>query len=253
MRCGGPWIGSGAMDMFKVAIVAALEREVMPLVRTWRTSEKEHGGKRFHVFEEGEAVLVCGGIGAEPARRAAEAVIALYAPTVIYSVGFAGALDPSLKAGRVVQPVQVINAQDCSRVTLSEGQGVLVSFGAVATPAQKAKLKESFGAQYVDMEAAAVARAAQARGVEFAVVKAISDEFDFEFPSMERFVDSDGGFRQGRFAAYVAVRPWLWPNVLKLARNASLASQVLCDWLATALPRMTSGAPEQKLEAIHRP
>jgi adenosylhomocysteine nucleosidase len=177
----------------------------------------------------------------------------LYAPTVIYSVGFAGALDPGLKAGRVVQPAQVIDAQDCSRVILGEGQGVLVSFGAVATPAHKAKLKESFSAQYVDMEAAAVARAAQARGVEFAAVKAISDEFDFEFPSMDRFVDSDGAFRQGRFAAYVALRPWLWPRVLKLARNAKLASRALCNWLATALSRMTSGAPERTMEALHRP
>ena len=234
-------------------MVAALEREVWPLVKHWRVSETEYDGRHFRFFESDEVVLVCGGIGAEPARRAAEAMIALYAPTVIYSVGFAGALDPNLKAGQVVQPAQVINAQDCSRVNLGNGEGVLVSFGAVATPAQKAKMKESFSAQYVDMEAAAVARAAQARGVEFGVVKAISDEFDFEFPSMERFVDAGGGFRQGRFAAYVAVRPWLWPNVLKLARNASMASQALCDWLATALPRMTSGAPKQTLEAMHRP
>jgi adenosylhomocysteine nucleosidase len=230
-----------------------MEREVRPLVKRWRLTETEHGGCRFRFFEQDEVVLVCGGIGAESARRAAEAVIAIYAPSLVYSVGFAGALDPGIKAGSVVRPAQVINAGDGSRVNLSGGDGILVSFASVASPAQKAKLRESFGAQFVDMEAAAVARAAEARGVEFAVVKAISDEFDFTFPAMERFVDSDGGFRQARFAVFAALRPWLWSRVWKLAHNSSLASRALSDWVATSMNRMTGSAPGQKLEAIQRP
>ena len=86
--------------------------------------------------------------------------------------------------------------------SLDRGEGVLVSFGSVASPAQKAKLRESFGAQAVDMEAAAVARAAEARGVEFAVVKVISDEFDFSF---RRWSDSSiptADSPEGRFAVY---------------------------------------------------
>lgn len=246
------------MDMSRVVIVAALEREVKPLVKSWRVSEKEHAGRRFRFFAQDDVVLVCGGIGAEAARRAAEAVIATFAPAVVYSVGFAGALEPALKAGDVVQPEQVIDAGDGSRVKLSGGKGILVSFGSVATPAQKAKLQKSFGAQFVDMEAAGVARAAEARGVEFAAVKAISDEFNFEFPAMARFVDSDGSFRQTRFAAYAALRPWLWPKVRTLAINSNLAARALCHWLESSLNRMTAdqtiaGAPEQKLEATHRP
>jgi hypothetical protein len=122
----------------------------------------------------------------------------------------------------------------------------------VANPTQKAKLRESFVAQFVDMEAAAVARAAQARGVEFAAVKAVSDEFDFEFPSMEQFVDSDGQFQQGRFAAYAALRPWLWPKVRRLAINSNLASSALCDWLVSSMNRMIADMPDKKLEATPR-
>jgi adenosylhomocysteine nucleosidase len=245
------------MDMSRVAIVAALEREVKPLVKQWRVSEKEHSGRRFRFFERDDVVLVCGGIGAQAARRAAEAVIAIYAPAVVYSVGFAGALEPGLKAGDVMQPAMVIDAGDGSRVKLGGDNGTLVSFGSVATPAQKAKLRESFGAQLVDMEAAAVARAAQARDVKFAAVKAISDEFDFEFPAMERFVDSDGSFQQTRFAAYTALRPWLWLRVRRLAINSNLASRALSDWLGSlnrkSADRTIAGAPEQKLEVTHRP
>ncbi len=239
--------------MSKVAFVAALEREVRPLVRTWRVNEKEYDGRRFRFFEDGEAVLVCGGIGPEPARRAAEAVIALYAPMVVYSVGFAGALDHDLKVGDLIQPAQVIDARDSSRMNVSGGKGILVSFGSVASPVQKAKLRVSFSAQAVDMEAAAVARAAQLRGVEFGAVKSISDEFDFTFPATEQFVDSTGNFRQGRFAVYAALRPWLWPKVRSLAVNSNVASRALCEWLATSLASANESAPRQKVEAMHRP
>jgi len=234
-------------------MVAALEREVRPLVKRWRVNEKEHGGRRFRFLEADDVVLVCGGIGAEAARRAAEAVIALYAPAVIYSAGFAGALDTGLKVGDVVQPKRVVNAGDGSSVLLERGEGVLVSFGAVASPAQKAKLRDSFGAQAVDMEAAAVARAAEARGVRFAVVKVISDESNFTIPDMDRFVDADGRFREGRFAWFAAIRPWLWPQVGRLAMNSRRASRVLCQFLGSINVRqISSSASASAIEAAHR-
>lgn len=218
--------------MPNLAIVAALEREVRPLVKNWRVSDREHEGRRFRFFEDDEIVLVCGGIGAAAARRATEAVIVGFSPKVVYSAGFAGALDPKLKIGDLVIPHRVINAGDGSGTVIEGGSGVLVSFGSVASPEQKAKLCESFGAQAVDMEAAAVARAAEARGVAFSVVKAISDEIDFEFPATERFVDAEGRFSEGRFAWFVASRPWLWPRVIRLAQNSKRASRTLCVYLS---------------------
>jgi adenosylhomocysteine nucleosidase len=243
--------------MFRVALVAALEREVGPLVRAngWRVREQEAGGRRFRFFEKDDIVLVCGGIGAEAARRAAEAVIALYAPKVVCSAGFAGALDPGLRVADIIQPRRLVSAGDGSSVNLNRGEGVLVSFGAVASPAQKAKLRESFAAQAVDMEAASVARAAEVRGVGFAVVKVISDESDFSFPAMERFVDPAGRFLEGRFAWFVAVRPWLWPRVLRLARNSGRASRALCDWLRKmdTESMAPSSDADANLEAANRP
>jgi adenosylhomocysteine nucleosidase len=215
----------------KLAIVAALEREVRPLIKTWHASEKGRDGRKFRFFELDDAVLICGGIGAAAARRAAEAAIAIYSPALICSAGFAGALDPALKIGDVLQPQRVVNASDGSTVILSQDKGVLVSFTSVAGPQQKAKLRDSFSAQAVDMEAAAVARAAEAHGIEFTVVKVISDEADFNFPSMERFIDERGQFLEWKFGAFVAVRPWLWPSVARLARNSSKASQALCEHL----------------------
>ena len=224
----------------KLAIVAALEREVQPLIRDWSVVARQHGGRTFRFFENNHTVIVCGGIGAEPARRAAEAAIALYAPEIIYSAGFAGALDPTLKVADILVPARVIDAGDSSAVetetnSASPSQGVLVTFGAVATPEQKVKLGKSFNAQAVDREAAAVARAATARGVRFAAVKVISDEVGFQLPGMdmneEKLVTASGEFRTVKFARFIAIRPWTWPAALRLARNSKRAAVALSAWL----------------------
>jgi adenosylhomocysteine nucleosidase len=107
----------------------------------------------------------------------------------------------------------------------------LVTFSSVASAEQKRKLAGSYGANAVDMEAAAVARAAAARGVQFAAVKAISDEADFSLPAMERFISANGKFNAARFALFAGVRPRMWGTVLRLASNSNRASQALCRWI----------------------
>ncbi len=213
--------------MSRLAIVAALEREVRPLVRHWRVNEREHDGRRYRFYEGSQAVLVCGGIGPEAARRAAEAAIVLYTPDVVYSVGYAGALDPALKVGDFLIPRRVINLGDGSSTEIAKGNGTLVTQGLAATAAQKSKLRESYAADAVDMEASGVAHAAETRGISFSALKVISDEFEFELPPIARFVDTEGHFREARFALFVAVRPWLWPRVIQLASNSARATRIL--------------------------
>lgn len=226
--------------MSRLAIVAALEREVRPLTRHWRVNQKEHAGRTFRFYENGEAVLVCGGIGAEPARRAAEAALVLYRPNLLYSVGYAGAVDPALKSGDLLKPARVINAGDGSRVDLAQGTGVLLSDSSLATVTQKSRLRESYGAQAVDMEASAVARAAAARGVAFQALKVISDEFNFELPATDGFVDNEGRFHEWRFGLHVALRPWLWLPVIQLARNSARATRVLCAELREIIAKQVA-------------
>ena len=215
----------------RVAIVAAMEREVRALVKMWRAVEREHDGRKYRFFESERAVLVCGGIGPEAARRATEAIISLYAPVMVQSIGFAGALDSTLKAGTVLTPICVIDAKDGSRIEAGVGHWVLVSVDEPASVRQKRKLAETYWAHAVDMEAAAVARGTQAHGITFVGLKAISDEADFEMPPIGRFVDSNGQFRTLAFSVFAAIRPWLWPRVIRLARNSSKAAKGLCEWL----------------------
>ncbi len=217
--------------MTRIAFVAALEREVRPLVRTWRISHHEHEGRRYKFFENERAVLVCAGIGAEAARRATQAIISLYSPLTVWSIGFAGALNTAMKVGEGFCPSRVVDAGDGSSIQTGGANGVLVSYSAIADVEQKEKLGRAYGAQAVDMEAAAVARSAQARGIAFAAYKVISDDSGFELPELDRFV-RNSEFRTLSFVAYTLIRPWLWPRVVQLARNSSRATDALCRWLS---------------------
>jgi len=231
------------MQDAKIAIVAAMEREVGPLVKSWPTVTKQHEGRSFKFFEKSPVVLVCGGIGSEAARRAAEAVINLYHPATIVSAGFAGGLDAKLQTGDMLMPRHIIDARDSSRTDSGAGEGVLITYESVADVEQKAKLANSYGAHAVDMEAAAVTRSAEAHGIKFLAYKVISDEHDSPLPPIMRFVKS-GQFNTVGFVAHVAIRPWLWPAVIKLARNSAVASKVLSEALAD--PKLA----ESQLETV---
>jgi len=207
--------------------VAAMEREVEPLIRSWHSRWIEHDGRKYRLFENARASLICGGIGTEAARRATEAIICASQPDRVLSVGFAGALDPALGIGQVVEPRTVIDSGDGARFDTGRGRESLVSFGNVASGEQKRKLHDAYGAVVIDMESSAVARGAQIRGVGFGALKAVSDDAGATLPPVGRFVDGDGRFRTVPFACHVAVRPWLWRATVVLARNSAMASRAL--------------------------
>jgi adenosylhomocysteine nucleosidase len=224
----------------QIAIVAALKREVRLLITGWSSTTIQHQGREFTFYEGAHAIAVCGGIGAEAARRAAEAAIALYSPHLIISAGIAGALLAELHVGDTIFPATVIDTQDGSRVETAipdapvgktaVGRTILVSYPEIASATQKRQLAKSYGAHAVDMEAAAVARAAQFHNLPFLAIKSISDELDFELSEISRFVRA-GQFDTTRFLLHLAPRPLLWPRVVQLARNTRIASESLCAWL----------------------
>lgn len=228
----------------KVAIIAALEREVSPFVKDWPSTVREYDGCSFKFFEKEGNAVVCGGLGAEAARRAAEAAINLYHPSLVISAGFAGALDPALEVGHTLVPRHVIDAADASRTDAGAGEGVLITFDSVADVEQKARFATAFGAHAIDMEAAAVARSAQAHGVKFLACKVISDSSNSTLPPLTRFIGRDGRFQFFRFVMHVAARPWRWAALCRLARDSAKAAQSL----GVVLEKHTNwAAPEEDL------
>ena len=220
------------------AVIAALPREVKALVRGW---EEHRLPREVTAYTNGFAVVVCAGMGAERAALAVQAALRLRPVTALISVGLAGACDAGLKVGEVVRAGVVIETRSGERFDgAAEDLGVLVSADAIASVKEKARLRATYGAAAVDMEAATVARLARGHGLPFRAIKVISDAADFELEALNRFATRDGQFREAAFTAYAAVRPWLWAKLIALAGNGGRALKVLTtemeaqlDWYRT--------------------
>jgi adenosylhomocysteine nucleosidase len=226
--------------MSRIAVIAALERELAPLVRGWARSRLESSGKSVACFESGELIAVAGGIGCRCAELASRAVVEKYHPRTLISTGLAGALIRSLKVGSIVTPNVIVDAATgteyrCQLGGDVVGGGVLVSAVEIAGSGSKADLAERFHALVVDMEAAGVAKVAEEFNIGFRCVKAISDELDFALPPMNRFVGAEGDFHTRRFLGWATLRPQYWPATVRLARNSSRAARALGDWLGKNL------------------
>jgi len=178
-------------------------------------------------------------MGAAPAAAAAHALVAGYGPELLISAGFAGALDQKFAVGDLFAAKFVVDAATGRRfvthATEGEERGLevtLVSAPAMASAEDKTELRSRFGAQAVDMEAAAVAEVADSYGVPFVAIKAVSDESSFPLPRLQDFITDEGKFLTARFAAHALWRPQSWVTIWRLRRNAAKASAALCRWLA---------------------
>jgi adenosylhomocysteine nucleosidase len=207
-----------------VAIVAAMPVELEPLLG--RLTPQQVSGVTLFALDR--AVVAIGGIGEKCARHAAETVVDYGQPAILLSVGIAGAISPELKVGDVGRIREVVDAATGERYPTREGKWVLATSQDVSDAAEKQELRRKYGADVVDMEAAAVAQVARERGLEFAAVKSISDDAGFAMPPLMRFIDQNGKFSTGRFLLFVAFRPNLWPVLRKMRANAAIASANLC-------------------------
>lgn len=183
----------------------------------------------------GVRVLVSG-MGAGPAARAGAEVVA-ERPAALVSVGFCGALAPALRVGDVVAAEAVRDAAtgdrfpaDPALLAAAPGRrGEIVSVVRLArTPADRAALAERAGqaALAVDLESAALARAAAGAGVPFLALRAVTDETRHRLPDLDRLMDAAGRLTPGAGLLYFARRPRELPALVRLgpaARAAGLA------------------------------
>ena len=113
----------------------------------------------------------------------------------------------------------------------------VVTNAKVAGIVEKARLSGAYGAGLVDMEAAAVARMAAMRGIPFLCIKGVSDGHAARLPDFNRFLTPAGHFQLARFIFFAILRPWHWPELMRMSENSSKASQALRDSLLENLRR----------------
>lgn len=226
-----------------VAAVAAMQAEFAGLLRHARGRRRLDWGLDYACAAEiagARWLLLADGMGAERARRAAQAALDQAQPQALVSTGWCGALDPALAAGDVVVASEVRDHAAGERFTPSRpvarrayASGAIECCARVAVSvAEKAALRED-GAVAVEMEAAGVARAAAERSVPFYCVRAVSDIAGEALPlDFNRLRDASGRLSPWRLAAAVLRRPAAVAGLLRLRRESRRAAENLGDFLA---------------------
>jgi len=154
----------------------------------------------------------------------------------LVSFGLAGGLNPGLAPGAVLVPKRVVEGEasfvcDDGLVAWLGGAncGTMLAGAAIAvTVAEKKSLFEATGADAIDLESGAVARVAAARGVPFAVLRAVADPAERNLPPAALVaLDRSGRIGFLRVLASVFGNPAQIPGLLALARDAAAARRAL--------------------------
>jgi adenosylhomocysteine nucleosidase len=169
------------------------------------------------------------------AEQAAEALVAEGA-TALLSFGLAGGLDPHFKAGDIMVPMAVVEADRIrpTNAALSEKiggwfGGMLYAGSEIAvTRDDKAALTQSTLCSAIDLESGAVARVAERHNIPFAVLRAICDPADRDLPpAAVAGLNAKGAIAASRIALSILANPLQIPALIALGRDAGRARQAL--------------------------
>ena len=234
-----------------IGVVAALAIEVAPLLAKL-SGVRKYSGPRFSVVEgeyQGRVVaVVLAGAGRARAQRGAEILLDGHRPRWLISAGFAGALDPARQRNDLVVASEVLNLEGRRYVIdLAVPPGVpglhtgrlLTVDEIVRTAAEKAELRQRFGADLVDMETSSVAALCAERGVKFLSVRVISDEASTDLPvEVLAILGRSGGLRLGAAVGAIMKRPASVKELLALRTHAHEAAAVLARFLLGSLDQL---------------
>ena len=214
----------------RIGIIAALPGELKPMVgRAAHMPVVPGSGISMWCWavEGHDVVAVCAGMGAAAARRAFTAAEFSGSLDMALSIGWAGALTAPMTPGHAYGVSEIIDAQTGERFTANpEGERLVTSIQ-VASPVEKARLRSTYQASLVDMEASVVARLAQMRGIPMHCFKGVSDGVTANLPDLNPHIRIDGTLHMGRFLAHVAQRPHHWRPLVHLGRNSAAAAKSL--------------------------
>jgi adenosylhomocysteine nucleosidase len=239
--------------MTRTAIIAAMPAELKPLARSWR-HQRQNGVDLWRwSFNEGEWIAACAGAGTQAATRAFAEVEKTGPIDKVISTGWGGALREELAPGQALDVSAVIDSRTGERFVAAVPlkDCCLVTSPKVADAHEKLRLAETYSAALVDMEASAIARLAQMRGIPFYCIKGISDGYSEHLPDFNRFISPNGHFQTPRFVLFAILRPKHWPALIRMGENSKKAARAIADSLIDLLDkdgqiRELNGYPSHK-------
>jgi adenosylhomocysteine nucleosidase len=175
------------------------------------------------------------GIGRANAEKTVREYLATHSPALLLTCGFAGGLDPALQVGDVIFETSSPDA-DSVRAKLLAAGAKPVKIACVdkiaSTAAEKKKIRETTGADALEMESATVQDICRERGIPCVTVRVISDTATDDLPlDFNEFLTPDKKVDMAKLMMTVAKKPWKMGALMDLQKKTKLASQRLGEVL----------------------
>lgn len=220
------------MNTENLALIYALKEEVWPLLNKNLT------------FEKSPVIFWQTGVGMAKAHESVEKLIETSHPSLILSVGCAGATDPTLRTGDLVVPSVILSEtptdhfaptkewrekieERLKAANISFQTGPLVTVWNLAKKSDK-EAWHAKGVKAVDMETAAMIAVALKKRVPFVSLRVIFDEMNDELPMNEPYTNDTNPL------TYIVRNPKMILQIPKFARmnrvcqkNLALAVETL--------------------------
>jgi adenosylhomocysteine nucleosidase len=250
----------------KVLVTFAVEPEFAPWRKLRKFVTAKVSGITVYSTEIGGTTVdvVLTGMGADNARRAAQAILSRSYGACVSS-GFAGALKREYGVADILVAASVRqvggNAVECNPTLVQSClsisgvkrvQTFLTSEAIVDSAEKKTALGESGDA--VEMESFTILSIAEDCDVPAIAIRVISDRFDQNMPiDFSGSIDQCGHVMKGKLAREIASNPFKIPALIRLGRQSNVASERLARFLESYIERLsTEGARENsaRLEKV---
>jgi adenosylhomocysteine nucleosidase len=181
--------------------------------------------------------VVVTGMGPRNAAAAARKALAGSRPDLVITAGFAGGLNPELKAGTVVFDAD-------AGISLAAELGKLGAIAArfytadrvAVTAADKAALRQATGADAVEMESGVIRGLCREQQLASATVRVVSDAAGEDLPlDFNCLMTADDRIDYLRLAWAVGTRPGRISALLSFQRQTLAAARILADALTRSL------------------
>ena len=212
---------------YRIGIIAALAGELRPLVRGWA---RQADGAFLTQRGDLAIIAIAKGIGAARAAQAVAIAETHGHLDALVSIGWAGGASCGIQPGTAYPVGEVIDATDGERyssASKAKSPIKLATLDHVAGRDEKRRVAETYGASLVDMEAAAVARLARAKGIPFYCWKAVTDIASEDLPDFNYFLDQEKQLRTRQVAAYALTRPRYVAPLLRMGKNSRSGAEAL--------------------------
>lgn len=185
-----------------------------------------------------ELIMAANGAGWARAAAAVDAAVRYSRPDAVINIGFCGALDDRLRHYDVVMATGIAAPdRNYAAAPVNDGgarKGIVCSTDhVVQTSAEKRRLRSS-GAIAVEMEAAGVAKRAEAAGIAFSCIRVVTDvageSLENDFNAALR---ADGHFATMRILRGALRQPMVrFPELFRLRNRCARAARILGDFIA---------------------